>query len=402
MKEIRILFTGDLCPINRIQQLSLKGKHAAIFGDTFGALHDKDLSVTNLECPLTKQHTPIRKSGPCLKAQPEVVESLKAASFDIVNLSNNHITDYGSLGVTETIELLQLNKINYVGASSSLCTAQKPLRVFFRKAAIAFLAFSENEFNWASEENAGAWPLDPLVNVSQIKEAKVDADLVVVLVHGGNEFSPIPSPRIMKTYRAFVDAGASAVIGTHPHVPQGYETYRGAPIFYSLGNFIFDYRQKGRREFLWSRSYIARLHFQGSDFQGVEIIPHKTMPETGCLELLRGKELDKFVDYIDFISEILKDKKEIQKYWNAWCTLMGPYMLRSVAFSSPIAFASIAFPWMKPGNKYTFLRLRNLLTCESHSETLITFMDLVRKEQLDTSKDYVEKVKTLQRGEMPR
>lgn len=401
-KNIKILFAGDFCPINRVEQLVLSDKADAVYGNVLNELLNKDLSVVNLECPLPKcaRASPIRKIGPNLKAHPKAVECIMVGGFDIVNLANNHIADYGSYAVNETIFLLQSNKIKYVGAGSSLSTAQKPLRVKCEGKLIVFLAFAENAgFNWAGEKNAGAWPLDPAINIAQIKKARTGADIVVVMVHGGNEHNPVPSPRMVKTYRAFVDAGASVVIGTHPHVPQGYEIYHDTPVFYSLGNFVFD--KKDMRGSLWSKSYMVRLHFQENNVQDIEIIPYKALDETGCLTLLKDKELDEFVAYINFLSGILKDKSKINQYWHAWCTLTGPRLLRWLSVFSPLAFVYTVSPWKNFGNMTCFLAARMVITCEAYHEVLSMFLDLVRKRQVETAKEYIPVIKTLQEGKIP-
>jgi len=401
MKNMKILFTGDFCPVNRVEQMALGGKADAVFGNVLTELRDKDLSVINLECPLTTRKSPIRKSGYNLKAHPKSVRCIKAGGFDIVNLANNHIADYGSFAVNETIHLLQSNKIKYVGAGSSLSAAQKPLRVQFEGKVIAFLGFAENEFNLADEKNAGAWPLDPVINISQIKKVRSDADIVIILVHGGNEYNPIPSPRMIKTYRAFVDAGASVVIGTHPHVPHGYEIYNDAPIFYSLGNFVLNVGQKDTQGSLWSKSYMVRLHFQETNVQDIEIIPYKTLDETDCLTLLKDEELDEFLTYINFLSGILKDKDQVKKYWHAWCALTGPKLIRWLSLFSPLAFVYTLLPWKSFRTMRSFLVARNLVTCEAHSEILSTFMDLVRKEYIDKAKEYIPFIRRLQKGKIP-
>ena len=401
MSNIRILFAGDFCPINKVEQLALKGKADAVFGNVLTQLHDKDLSVINLECPLTKRNSPIRKNGPNLKADPRTIECIKAGGFDIVDLANNHIADYGSSAVKETIHLLQTNNLMCVGAGSSLSNAQRELHVNCKRKAIAFLAFAENDFNWADEEEAGAWPLDPVINISQIKKARTDADIVIVLVHGGNEYDPVPSPRLVKTYRAFVDAGASTVIGTHPHVPQGYEIYKNSPIFYSLGNFLFRYKEEATNP-LWSKSFAARLLFQENNVKRIEIIPYKTSTETGCLTLLKGEEFDEFSKYTVFLSKILRDDREIKKYWNAWCALMGPQRLRSSSLFFPIASVYALMPSKNLSNMKRFLAARNQIACEAHNEILVTYMDLIGKEQIKGARDYIPTIKTLQRGKIPQ
>ena len=384
-----------------MEQLALDGKADIVFENLLTELNHKDLSIVTLECPLTKTSSPIPKTGPNLKAHPKAVQCIKAGRFDVVNLANNHIADHGSFGLNETMFLLQSNKIQYVGAGSSLSSAQNPLHVQCKGNLIAFLAFAENEFGCADEEHEGAWPLDPVVNICQIRRARANADIVIVLVHGGNEYSPIPSPRIVKTYRAFVDAGASAVIATHPHIPQGYEVYNDAPVFYSLGNFVFDWPQGDIRSPLWSKSYMARLRFHSSTVEDIGIIPYKALARTGCLSLLDGKESDEFLAYLSFLSKILRDDDEIRKYWYGWCALMGPKLLRWLSLSSPLALLCTVLPSKTFSSMKSVLLTRNLVTCEAHNEILSTFMDLVRKRQVETAKEYIPLITTLQTGKVP-
>ena len=88
-------------------------------------------------------------------------------------------------------------------------------------------------------------------------------DIVLVFTHGGNEMNPLPSPRVMAMNRAFAEAGASVVINTHPHVPQAIEMWKGVPIAYSLGNFVFDWGglDLKREPPLWWTGMAARLRF---------------------------------------------------------------------------------------------------------------------------------------------
>ncbi|MGD8545784.1 MAG: CapA family protein [Candidatus Bathyarchaeota archaeon] len=395
---MKIIFVGDLCPIRRVEKLTLNGRAEAVFGDTLPELYDKDLSVANLECPLTERNSPITKSGPNLKAHPKTVDCLKAGGFDIANLANNHILDYGCDAVDETIQLLKANNIKSVGAGSNLSTAQKPLRVKVGKKTIMFLGFAQNEFNCAYEMNAGAWPLDPITNISKIRKAKDESDIVIVLVHGGNEYNPVPSPRIVNTYRAYIDAGASAVVGAHPHVPQGYEIYNNAPIFYSLGNFIFDSTQEKKESPFWSKSFFVRLHFQENKVNNIEIVPYKALPENACLLQLKGEELDEFKRYITSLSEILKDEDKIRNYWNAWCALKGPAFLRWLSVTFPITLLYTFIPWKNPDKNRFLLSARYLMKCEAHQELLSSFLDLVMTKQIEKAKEHIPALKALQKG----
>ena len=104
--------------------------------------------------------------------------------------------------------------------------------------------FCENEWSIAESDNPGANPMDIIDNANQIKYARELADYVIVIVHGGHEYYNLPSPRMQKQYRFYADQGADIVVGHHTHCISGNEVYKGVPIYYSLGNFIFTKNKK--------------------------------------------------------------------------------------------------------------------------------------------------------------
>ena len=239
--KISILITGDFCPHKRIEQAFLKKEYKDVFNGFEIITNDCDWAITNLECPLTLSNNSIEKTGPNLKAHPDCIEGIKFGGFNVVNLANNHIMDYGEQGLIDTINICEKNKIHYVGAGQNINKVSKPLYLTVKETKIAIVNFCENEWSIAGKNKAGANPLNPIINYYQIKEAKENSDFALVIVHGGNEQYKYPSPRMVETYRFFADCGANTVIGHHTHCPSGYERYNNVPIFYSLGNLIFDW-----------------------------------------------------------------------------------------------------------------------------------------------------------------
>ena len=104
---------------------------------------------------------------------------------------------------------------------------------------IAIINFCENEWSIAEAGSPGANPMDIIDNASQIKSAKESHDKVIVIVHGGHEYYNLPSPRMQKQYHFYADQGADIFVGHHTHCISGNEVYKGVPIYYSLGNFLF-------------------------------------------------------------------------------------------------------------------------------------------------------------------
>lgn len=127
--SLKILFTGDLCPLNRTEKLIKEGKSNEIISSILPVLEDKDIMISNLEAPITTADTTIKKSGPNLKLDPSCLEFLNTAQIDVACLANNHIGDYGTEPVKETIDILNRHNINSVGAGANIEDAWKPLLI---------------------------------------------------------------------------------------------------------------------------------------------------------------------------------------------------------------------------------------------------------------------------------
>jgi poly-gamma-glutamate synthesis protein (capsule biosynthesis protein) len=237
MSCLNILFTGDFSPCRNFESVVLE-KKAQVLGDALSLIETADLSFTNLECPLTTHNHAINKSGPALKANPACVEALKP--FSVVGLANNHILDFGKQGLADTLAACDQAGLITIGVGLDLKQAQQPFIQEVKGIKIAIIAIAEHEFNQSENAGAGSAPIDPIDNYQQIQQAKAQADIVIVTLHGGNEYFPYPRPGLRKLCQHYVDLGVEAVICHHPHVPGTYEYYQGKPIIYSLSNFIFD------------------------------------------------------------------------------------------------------------------------------------------------------------------
>jgi poly-gamma-glutamate capsule biosynthesis protein CapA/YwtB (metallophosphatase superfamily) len=199
----------------------------------------------------------IKKIGPSLKANESLVKILSYGKFHLVTLANNHLMDFGVEGLKSTMKICKEENVEFVGAGFNLQEARKPFYKTIKGKRIAVLNIAENEFSTTKNEVPGANPLDPVANYYDIKQARNNADFVFVIVHGGHEYYQYPSPRMQETYRFFIDAGADSVIGHHTHCYSGYEIYKGKSIFYSLGNFIFDW--PGKYDSIWNEGYAVQF-----------------------------------------------------------------------------------------------------------------------------------------------
>ena len=220
--------------------------HAIASGrDPFAAcaelLLDADFTIGNLECVLGTAGKMVPKAY-SFRAAADSPRFLKRY-FTAVSLGNNHAFDFGPEGLVETLDLLDRETIGRFGAGRTLAEARRPLVLEKDGLKIAILAangFRADNYA-ATTETPGVAPLAEADLLADIAAARTQADVVVPFIHWGDELEagPLEADRLFA--RKMIDAGAAAVIGSHPHVTQTVDVHRGAPIVYSLGNFVFDY-----------------------------------------------------------------------------------------------------------------------------------------------------------------
>ena len=231
MVNINIL--GDFC---------VKALNGLVIGEELqGILNAGDINALNFEAPISVPNAkPILKSGPSLRQDPQVPRFLQDHKFNLFSLANNHAMDFGEDSLTKTV--------NAFGESATLGSGHwndaYQYKVFtIDDLRVAFLALTQYEFGVLGEERfdkyGTAWLCHPVVD-ELILAAKHESDYLIVLPHAGLEHFDYPLPELCTLYRHFVNLGADAVIGNHPHVPQPCELYKGRSIIYSLGNFVFD------------------------------------------------------------------------------------------------------------------------------------------------------------------
>lgn len=254
--DTTLYFTGDVMLGRNVEGVLASGQN--VFANVDEMFKNSDGAVINLEDPMTTSGTPYKSTIP-LKANPAYAHVLKDNNIIVACLANNHIMDYGDTGLNDTISALKANGINYTGAGNNIGEASKPvyLNIKDRKIAIlnymdntTFTGFSASEMAAATSSSAGYAPADPNLIKKDIDEAKNNSDMVIVVFHYGNEYSTQPNSYQVTLSHECIDDGADMVIGSHPHVIQTIETYNGKPIFYSLGNFVFDMSNSATHESL--------------------------------------------------------------------------------------------------------------------------------------------------------
>lgn len=218
--DITINFAGDT---------TLAWSFEDAVGDNFGYpfagspwFGEADITMLNLENAITERGYKVPKEFN-FRMPPKYLQVLKDGGVDIVNLANNHVWDYGQVGVKDTIAYLDEAGIYHVGAGVTAEEAGKPVIIKIKGKSIGFLGYYFMEGNV----------------VEDVSALKKTADVVIVNFHWGTERSNYPEGYQVDLAHRAIDAGADLVIGHHPHVLQGIERYKDGIIAYSLGNFIF-------------------------------------------------------------------------------------------------------------------------------------------------------------------
>ena len=244
---IWVAAAGDMMTGRGIDRSLLAGGPGTVFGpEILRILENADLALANLEGALTRGGIRAPKTF-AFRSPPEIAGGLAAAGFDVLLAANHHSMDWGAEGLLDTLKSLAGAGITGVGAGENLEDASQPYRASLNgQTAAVFGAarFPRERTGWdgqsaaAREGRAGIFWLDG-EGLGRIRQAFQEEALDIVLVHGGEEWSRKPSPEFRRVVTELVEAGADAVIGSHPHVAQGMEWIRGKPAFWSLGNFVF-------------------------------------------------------------------------------------------------------------------------------------------------------------------
>ena len=280
MKENRTItmtLVGDIMLNRGVEYMVGKegdGDYSFPFLKIVEDLKGTKLLFGNLEGPISDKGTKVG-SIYSFRAEPEAIEGLTFAGFDVISLANNHAFDYGREALEDTFLKLKTagvdelrssspcaiarvvdedsfistrrsaRVIDYVGAGFNQSEAYSPVIKEIQGTKIGFLAYTNlGPETWkATERNSGiAWinENDFEKIKKDIENAKSQADILIVSLHSGEEYLSEPTQFQIEFSKAAIDAGANIVIGHHPHVIQRNEKYKDGWIFYSLGNFVFD------------------------------------------------------------------------------------------------------------------------------------------------------------------
>ncbi len=279
---IWIAGVGDMMLARGVQEILLSGPAGIerIFGDTIPHLLAPDILTGNLEGAVTRRGAPLEK-GYTFRFLPESLGPLQDAGFDYLSLTNNHAYDYGEQGFLDTLDHLAERGIATSGAGRTPAEASAFTSLSVRGREIRLLSLGDypverSGFSGARDASVtsrrpGILFRGPLA-LEAVGKMVSPESFDVVLVHGGHEWAHEPSPEQRRFYRELVDLGADLILGSHPHVLQGIESYRGALIAHSLGNFVFPGMGEMSRA---EESMILSVGIRGGEIRYVRMVPVK-------------------------------------------------------------------------------------------------------------------------------
>lgn len=304
-----ITAVGDIMIGSHVTQFLDSESNDYPFDSTRQILSKSGFTIGNLEAPFAKSGIKFDKKFN-FKIHPRYSSGLKSAGFDVVNLANNHIMDYGSDALVSTLRTLDSLDIRYCGAGTNYEEARAQTILKENGLEVAFLGCSmtyPSEF-WAGKNRAGTYYPTETSLAEQVKKCEAGADYTVVSFHWGQERKNYP-----KDYQKFfahlaIDNGADLILGHHSHVLQGVEIYKNRLIIYSLGNFAFGSYSYSSTESIILKTYLSRNGFLFARVFPISVDNHEVAFQP---RLLTGKRADSIIHYLNEISAPLNGDRNI-------------------------------------------------------------------------------------------
>jgi len=267
-QPITLTFAGDVMLAGAVGKLAETHGTPWLFAGVQSVFAEDDLTMVNLECAVSTRGQAEEKQY-TFRAAPSVLPGLKQSGVEAVTLANNHAMDFGRQALSDTFTNLRNADITYVGAGANADEAYQPALLMVKGQRVALFGGSRvlPDTRWyAGTQHAGlAAVYDPTRLLAEIRAVRAQADLVVVYLHWGIERAAWPEAYQRTLARQCIDAGADLIIGSHPHVLQGFEYYQGKLIAYSLGNFVFNNRS--------GHTMLVQATFTGNTLQAAKMIP---------------------------------------------------------------------------------------------------------------------------------
>lgn len=278
----RLIFAGDVMLDRGVRKEILVAHDPALpFRKIAPLLAGSDIAFVNLESPFSDQGR-YHNGGLIFHAAPETVAGLELAHIAIASTANNHSRDCGPHGVEFTVAWLRKHGIEALGSSESAKRTHEGIVLERNGVRFGFLGYTydQQNGNWRDIDERIA-VADPKAICRDVTELRKRVDIVIVSMHHGIEYAPKPSRAQIAFAHAAIDAGATLVIGHHPHVIEPEENYHGGLIFYSLGNFVFDQYQREATQ----HAEVVQISFLGTRILAEHVMHVKITPTGPELEL---------------------------------------------------------------------------------------------------------------------
>lgn len=264
-----IVIAGDLFPSSGNVKKFISGDSETLFGkqvcELFG---NADFSIVNLEGALTDSKSKQDKVPPIISASPQSIHAIKnLIGKGVLSLANNHVTDYGEDGFSDTIDAISNAGLMYLGAGLSEDAIQHSMSVDIAGRKVAIYVVSEIFFNQPGKLKAGVHTYDEYIVCKEISELKKKHDYVIVIYHGGAERFPYPTPLVRKRFHRMAESGADFITAQHTHCIGCAEWYSGSYLLYGQGNFLFSrmkqpYARQGLvTEIIFSSDVLIKQHW---------------------------------------------------------------------------------------------------------------------------------------------
>jgi poly-gamma-glutamate synthesis protein (capsule biosynthesis protein) len=300
MTDIKLLAVGD------ISLTTLNNRHP--FQEVAGVLRNKDILFGNLETVLSHSSKAAQKAV-TLYTAPENVSYLTDVGFDILSVANNHILDMDAAGCHETLDVLHQHCLKFIGVATQKYPQTYSI-LETNNTRIGFSGYYEYGATEANHDivikNIDDWIID------ETKKLKLLCDIVIISLHWGIEYVYYPSPKQIRLARHLIDAGATIILGHHPHVIQGIEHYKNGLIAYSLGNFQFSSLRNINTD--CRKSIILSIDITKQGLQKYEVIP-VFIDEDFVPCIMDKLQTEEMLSHISHVSEPILRGGITEKFW---------------------------------------------------------------------------------------
>lgn len=312
MNDIKVFFAGDFCSKPSTSKINVSDELKDL-------IQSCDLKVVNFEVPLKPEVILPPQRRERFFQHDDVPDFLRGLGFNLFSLANNHAFDWGDDGFKKTKVALgdaAFGAGTYDEAYRIKVVEIEDIKIGFY--ALSFAAYKGVFDDITYHEGLGCAYINDLRVNHDIIEAKKNVDYLFILPHDGIEYIDVPMPETIARYRDFIDYGADGVIAAHPHCPQGWEEYKGKPIFYSLGNFLFnskegyDYRATNRSH--WYEGMCVILTITHRDLSW-EVVNTRNVDNLG-IEIDHEAKRD---EHNNFLCDLLRNHVQYQAILNKEC-----------------------------------------------------------------------------------